>query len=112
MGVNVGCNLFRLSIFFPWHAKDVLVRFQLHFVRTVISFSPCVEIVRARAIWEEVVKGIGSSATALMERIDDLCDPERIEDANMLEEMREKYRNEITVRTKSSWWRKLLQVSG
>ena len=66
----------------------------------------------ARAIWEEVVKGIGPSATALMERIDDLCDPERIEDANMLEEMREKYRNEITVRTKSSWWRKLLQVSG
>ena len=73
---------------------------------------PEVEVVRARAIWEEVVKGIGPSATALMERIDDLCDPERIEDANMLEEMREKYRNEITVRTKSSWWRKLLQVSG
>ena len=73
---------------------------------------PEVEVVRARAIWEEVVKGIGPSATALMERIDDLCDPERIEDTNMLEEMREKYRNEITVRTKSSWWRKLLQVSG
>ena len=45
---------------------------------------------RARAIWEEVVKGIAPSATALMERIDDLCDPERIEDANMLEEMRER----------------------
>ena len=73
---------------------------------------PEVEVVRARAIWEEVVKGIAPSATALMERIDDLCDPERIEDANMLEEMREKYRNAITVRTKSSWWRKLLQVSG
>ena len=73
---------------------------------------PEVEVVRARAIWEEAVKGIGPSVTALMERIDDLCDPERIEDANMLEEMREKYRNEITVRTKSSWWRKLLQVSG
>ena len=72
---------------------------------------PEVEVVRARAIWEEVVKGTAPSATALMERIDDLCDPERIEDANMLEEMREKYRNEITVRTKSSWWRKLLQVS-
>ena len=50
-----------------------------HLVRTVISFSPCVEIVRARAIWEEVVKGIAPSATALMKRIDDLCDPERIE---------------------------------
>ena len=58
------------------------------------------------------MKGIGPSATALMERIDDLCDPERIKDANMLEEMREKYRNEITVRTNSSRWRKLLQVSG
>ena len=73
---------------------------------------PEVEVVRARAIWEEVVKGIGPSATALMERIDDLCDPERIEDANMLEEMREKYRNEITVRTKTSWWRKMMRVSG
>ena len=73
---------------------------------------PDVEVVRARAIWEEVVKGIGPSATALMERIDDLCDPERIEDANMLEEMREKYRNEITVRTKTSWWRKMMRVSG
>ena len=73
---------------------------------------PEVEVVRARAIWEEVVKGIGPSATVLMERIDDLSDPERIEDANMLEEMREKYRSKITVRTKSSWWRKLLQVGG
>ena len=76
------------------------------------SIVPELEVVRARAIWEEVVKEIGPSATALMERIDDLCDPERIEDANMLEEMREKYRNEITVRTKSSWWRKMMRVSG
>ena len=69
---------------------------------------PSVEVVRARAIWEEVVKGIGPSATALMERINRLCDPERVEEANMLASLRAKYANEITVRTKDVWWRERL----
>ena len=70
--------------------------------------APSVDVVRARAIWEEVVKGIGVSATALMERIDRLCNPERVEEANMLASLRAKYANKITVRTKDVWWREKL----
>ena len=69
---------------------------------------PSVEVVRARAIWEEVVKGAGRSATALFERLDALTDPARVEDANMLAAWREKYANEITARTKKTWWMKRL----
>ncbi|MBR4259343.1 MAG: hypothetical protein IKQ17_09955 [Kiritimatiellae bacterium] len=71
---------------------------------TGIAEVPSVEIVRARAIWEEVVKGVGQSATALFERLDALTDPRRVEDANMLTAWREKYANEITERTKKAWW--------
>ncbi|MGN0833666.1 MAG: hypothetical protein ACI4RD_08480, partial [Kiritimatiellia bacterium] len=65
------------------------------------------EIVRARAIWKEVVESARKSATALFERIDALTDPQRVEAANMLKAWREKYNNEITERTKKRWWRKL-----
>ncbi|MBQ3807309.1 MAG: hypothetical protein II840_05080 [Kiritimatiellae bacterium] len=65
---------------------------------------PSVEVVRARAIWEEVVKDVGKSATALFERLDALVDPARVEDTNMLAAWREKYANEITERTKKIWW--------
>ena len=70
---------------------------------------PELVVVRARAIWSEVVSGIGSSATALMRRLDSLTDPERVEEANMLAAWREKYANEITVRTKNRWWRRLVK---
>ena len=69
---------------------------------------PSVVVVRARAIWEEVVKGAGRSATALFERLDALTDPRRVEDANMLAAWREKYMNKITERTKRTWWLKRL----
>jgi hypothetical protein len=39
-------------------------------------------------------------------------DPELVEAANMLAEWREKYQNEITVRTKKRWWRRMFKVSG
>ena len=71
--------------------------------------SPDVEVVRARAIWLEVVAGVAANPTALVARIDALVDPERIEDANMLAGWRERYANEITVRTKYLWWRRLLE---
>ena len=70
---------------------------------------PAVEVVRARAIWVEVEKTAGKSVTALFERLDDLTDPERIEDANMLEGWRRKYENEITLRNRRRWWRRLLR---
>lgn len=73
---------------------------------------PEVQIVRARAIWEEVVRGVRPSATALFERIDALLDPESVQEANMLAAWREKYKNEITVRTKLRWWTKRLWNDG
>lgn len=71
---------------------------------------PELAIVRARAIWLEIVEGIGKSATALMRRLDALTDPKCVEDANMLAAWREKYLNEITERTKKSWWRRIVRV--
>ena len=49
-----------------------------------LTVVPELAVVRARAMWGEIVGGIGRSATALMARIDALTDPERVEDANML----------------------------
>ncbi len=69
---------------------------------------PELAVVRARAIWLEIVDGIGPSATALMARLDALTDPERVEDANMLAGWRGRYANEITERTKRRWWRRML----
>ena len=72
---------------------------------------PELAVVRARAIWLEIVDGIGQSVTALMRRLDALTDPERVEDANMLAAWREKYMNEITVRTRKKWWRRLVEAA-
>ena len=68
---------------------------------------PDLEVVRARAVWLEVVAGVRGSPTALMERLDALTDPERVEEANMLAGWRAKYENEITARMKSRWWRRM-----
>lgn len=73
---------------------------------------PDVAIVRARAIWREVIGGIADNPTALVRRIDELVDPERVEDATMLAEWKAKYTNEITLRTKSKWWRRLMEKVG
>ena len=73
---------------------------------------PGLAVVRAQAMWNEIVGGIGQSATALMQRLDALTDPERVEDANMLAAWREKYANEITERTKKRWWRRLVKAAG
>jgi len=72
--------------------------------------TPDVAVVRARAVWLEVAASAGRSPTSLVARIDALVDPERVEDANMLREWRERYENEITVRTRKRWWRKLLKM--
>ena len=69
--------------------------------------TPELAVVRARAVWLEVVAGVRGSPTALMERLDALTDPERVEEANMLAGWRAKYENEITVSMKSRWWRRM-----
>ena len=68
---------------------------------------PDLAVVRARAVWLEVVDGVRGSPTALMERLDSLTDPERVDEANMLAGWRAKYENEITARRKSLWWRRM-----
>ena len=45
--------------------------------------------------------------TALVERLVSLTDPEMVEEANMLESWKAKYKHKITVRTKSLWERRL-----
>ncbi len=45
---------------------------------------PELAVVRARAVWLEMIDGVRGSVTALMERLDALTDPERVEDAAML----------------------------
>ena len=66
-----------------------------------------VEVVRARAVYLEVMDGVPDVAAKVMARIDALCDPERTDVAATLRSWREKYENAITVRRKSSWWRRL-----
>ena len=68
---------------------------------------PELAVVRARAVWLEVVEGVRGSVAALMERLDTQTDPERVEDAAMLAGWRAKYGNEITERMKSRWWRRM-----
>ena len=68
------------------------------------------EALRARAVCAEALSGVGEGhgmTTALIRRLAELTDPERVEDANMLASWREKYRRKITVRTKSAWGRRL-----
>ena len=73
----------------------------------ILERVPDLAVVRARAVWLEVVAGARGSPTALMERLEALTDPERVEDANMLAGWRAKYENEITERMKSRWWRRM-----
>ena len=68
---------------------------------------PDLAVVRARAVWLEVVASVRGSPTALMERLDALTDPDRVEEVNMLAGWRAKYENEITARMKSRWWRRM-----
>ena len=70
------------------------------------------EALRARAVYVEAMKNVPDNATRTIARLDELLDPERIEAATMLEAWREKYENEITVRTKSRWAKGLFRRSG
>ena len=69
--------------------------------------SPPVEVVRARAIYLEAMDGIPDVTARVMARIDQLCDPEQIDEARLLRGWREKYEKAITVRRKISWWQRL-----
>ena len=79
----------------------------------MVSEADDVALLRARAIYLEVVKPIGEGArrqSALMDRMAKLSDPDCIEDGNMLEAWRRKYERKITVRTKSMWAGRLVRM--
>ena len=76
-----------------------------------LSESDEVDVLRARAVYQEVMKPVGEGnrrQTALIERLLVLTDPEMIEEANMLESWKAKYKNKITARTKYLWARRLV----
>ena len=74
---------------------------------SVAGGAPAVEVVRARAVYLEVMDGVPDVAARVMARIDALCDPERTDEAATLRSWREKYERAITVRRKDSWWERL-----
>ena len=80
---------------------------KLYGAETAMVCSPPVEVVRARAVYLEVMEGVPDVAARVLARIDALCDPERTDEAATLRSWREKYANAITVRRKDSWWRRL-----
>ena len=72
-----------------------------------------VALLRARAIYLEVVKPVGGGTrkrTALIERMLKLTDPNFIDDCNMLAAWKAKYERKITVRTKSAWMKRLVKM--
>ena len=68
-----------------------------------------VAALRARAIYLEAMDGVPDNATRTIQRLDELLDPERVEDATMLRSWKERYGNEITLRTKSRWLDRLFR---
>ena len=61
-------------------------------------------VLRARAVYLEVMMTVGEGRrkqATLVDRMVKLTDPDSIEDGNMLESWRAKYKRKITVRTKS-----------
>ena len=71
-----------------------------------------VVVLRARAVYLEAMDGVPDNATRTAMRLDELLDPERVEDATMLKAWRERYENEITLRTKSRWFERLFAGIG
>ena len=68
-----------------------------------------VAALRARAVYLEAMDGVPDNATRTIQRLDELLDPERVEDATMLRSWKERYGNEITMRTKSRWLDRLFK---
>jgi hypothetical protein len=77
--------------------------------RGVAEKVPDAEIVRAVAIFREISADV-KTATGIILKIDSYLDPLRVEEANTLAVWRDRYRNEITVRNKSKWWRKMVRM--
>ena len=69
-------------------------------------------ILRARGVYLEAMEGVPDVVTRVLERIDALLDPRRVEEATMLASWRARYARAVTGRTAARWRDRLFRRSG
>ena len=69
-------------------------------------------ILRARGVYLEAMEGVPDVVTRVLERIDALLDPRRVEEATMLASWRTRYARAVTGRTAARWRDRLFRRVG
>ena len=69
-------------------------------------------ILRARGVYLEAMEGVPDVVTRVLERIDALLDPRRVEEATMLASWRARYARAVTGRTAARWRDRLFRRVG
>ena len=69
-------------------------------------------ILRARGVYLEAMEGVPDVVTRVLERIDALLDPRRVEEATMLASWRARYARAVTGRTATKWRDRLFRRVG
>ena len=69
-------------------------------------------ILRARGVYLEAMAGVPDTVTRVLERIDALLDPKRVEEATMLASWRAWYARAVTKRTAARWRDRLFRYVG
>ena len=69
-------------------------------------------ILRARGVYLEAMAGVPDVVTRVLERIDALLDPKRVEETNMLASWRARYARAVTRRTAARWRVRLFRRVG
>ena len=69
-------------------------------------------ILRARGVYLEAMAGVPDVVTRVLERIDALLDPRRVEEATMLASWRARYARAVTGRTAARWRDRLFRRVG
>ena len=69
-------------------------------------------VLRARGVYLEAMAGVPDVVTRVLERIDALLDPGRVEEATMLASWRARYARAVTKRTAARWRDRLFRRSG
>mgnify|MGYP004530567649 CR=1 FL=1 len=69
-------------------------------------------VLRARGVYLEAMEGVPDVVTRVLERIDALLDPRRVEEATMLASWRARYARAVTRRTVTRWRGRLFRRVG
>ena len=69
-------------------------------------------LLRARGVYLEAMEGVPNVVTRVLERIDVLLDPRRVEEATMLASWRARYARAVTGRTAARWRDRLFRRVG